>query len=115
MPVEFAFGRFGLSPSQTAIIATLQSFAVKPGFNPLQPMANAKSLAAPKKFVAAGDYSDYWFPDTAHPSNVELGVHLRYMKENAKPELYQMTYTVDGSEGHFTVLWNRVLRTPPPR
>ena len=39
---------------------------------------------------------------------------LRYMKENAKPELYQMTYTVDGSEGHFTVLWNRVLRTPPP-
>ena len=58
---------------------------------------------------------DYWFPDTAHPSNVELGVHLRYMKENAKPELYQMTYTVDGSEGHFTVLWNRVLRTPPPR
>jgi hypothetical protein len=37
------------------------------------------------------------------------------MKENAKPELYQMTYTVDGSEGHFTVLWNRVLRTPPPR
>jgi hypothetical protein len=110
-----AMQSFGLSPSQTAIIATLQSFAVKPGFNPLQPMANAKSLAAPKKFVAAGDYSDYWFPDTAQPSNVELGVHLRYMKENAKPELYQMTYTVDGSEGHFTVLWNRVLRTPPPR
>jgi hypothetical protein len=26
-----------------------------------------------------------------------------------------MTYTVDGSEGHFTVLWNRVLRTTPPR
>ena len=62
MPVEFAFGRFGLSPSQTAIIATLQSFAVKPGFNPLQPMANAKSLAAPKKFVAAGDYSTTGFP-----------------------------------------------------
>ena len=106
---------FGLSASQATIVATLQSFAVQPGFNPLQPMANAKSLAVPKKFVAAGDYSDYWFPDAANPSNVELGVHLRYMKQNAKPELYQMTYTVDGSEGHFTVLWNRVLRTPPPR
>jgi hypothetical protein len=101
--------------SQATIVATLQSFAVQPGFNPLQPMANAQSLAVPKKFVAAGDYSDYWFPDAANPSNVELGVHLRYMKQNAKPELYQMTYTVDGSEGHFTVLWNRVLRTPPPR
>ena len=110
-----AMQSFGLSASQATIFATLQSFAVKPGFNPLQPMANAKSLAAPKKFVAAGDYSDYWFPDAANPSNVELGVHLRYMKQNAKPELYQMTYTVDGSEGHFTVLWNRVLRTPPPR
>jgi hypothetical protein len=106
---------FGLSASQATIVATLQSFAVKPGFNPLQPMANAQSLAVPKKFVAAGDYSDYWFPDAANPSNVELGVHLRYVKQNAKPELYQMTYTVDGSEGHFTVLWNRVLRTPPPR
>jgi hypothetical protein len=76
---------------------------------------DAQSLAVPKKFVAAGDYSDYWFPDAANPSNVELGVHLRYLKQNAKPELYQMTCTVDGSEGHFTVLWNRVLRTPPPR
>ena len=106
---------FGLSASQATIVATLQSFALQPGFNPLQPMANAQSLAVPKKFVAAGDYSDYWFPDAANPSNVELGVHLRYMKQNAKPELYQMTYTVDGSEGHFTVLWNCVLRTPPPR
>jgi hypothetical protein len=106
---------FGLSASQATIVATLQSFAVQPGFNPLQPMANAQSLAVPKKFVAAGDYSDYWFAEAANPSNVELGVHLRYMKQNAKPELYQMTYTVDGSEGHFTVLWNRVLRTPPPR
>ncbi len=110
---------FGLSASQATIVATLQSFAVKPGFNPLQPMTNATSLAVPKKFVAAGDYSDYWFPDAANPSNLELGVHLRYVKENAKPELYQMTYTVDGSEGHFTVLWNRVCgrrrrdSTPP--
>jgi hypothetical protein len=52
---------FGLSASQATIVATLQSFAVQPGFNPLQPMANAQSLAVPKKFVAAGDYSDYWF------------------------------------------------------
>jgi hypothetical protein len=50
---------FGLSASQAAIVAILQSIAVKPAFNPLQPMANAKSLAVPKIFVAAGDYSDY--------------------------------------------------------
>ena len=56
---------FGLSASQATIVATLQSFAVQPGFDPFQPMANAKSLSAPKKFVAAGEYSDYWFPDAA--------------------------------------------------
>jgi hypothetical protein len=44
---------------------------------------------------------------------VELGVHLRYASENAKPALYQMTYAVDGGAGHFTVLWNCVLATPP--
>ena len=78
-------------------------------------MTNATSLAVPKKFVAAGDYSDYWFPDAAKPSNLEPGVHLRYVRRTRKPELHQMTYTVDGSEGHFTVLWNRVLWTTPPR
>jgi hypothetical protein len=44
---------------------------------------------------------------------VELGVHLRYASENAKPALYQITHAVDGGAGHFTVLWNRVLATPP--
>jgi hypothetical protein len=53
---------FGLSASQATIVATLQSFAVQPGFNPLQPMANAQSLAVPKKFVAAGDYPTTGFP-----------------------------------------------------
>jgi hypothetical protein len=106
---------FGLSSSQTAIVETLQSFAAKPTDDLLQQMANTKSLAAPQQFAATGHYSDYWFPDSANPSNVELGIHLRYLSQNAKPELYQMTYTVDGDEGHFTVLWNRSALTTPPR
>jgi len=105
----------GLSSSQTAIVATLQSFAVKPSLDLLQQMAKAKSLAEPKQFAAAGDYSDYWFPDAANPGNVELGIHLRYIKKNGSEQLYQMTYTVDGSDGHFTVLWNRAALTTPQR
>lgn len=110
-----AMESFGLSASQIAIVTTLQSFAVKPNFDLLQQMAKAKSLSAPKQFAAAGEYSDYWFPDATDPSNVQLGIHLRYIRQNEKPDLYQMTYTVDGSEGHFTVLWNRIALTTPPR
>jgi hypothetical protein len=103
----------GLSAGQTAIVATLRSFAGTPSLDLLQQMANAKSLAPPQQFAAAGDYSDYWFPDATNPTNVELGIHLRYLSQNAKPELYQMTYAVDGDEGHFTVLWNRAALTTP--
>ncbi len=110
-----AVQNLGLSAGQTAIVATLQSFAATPSLDLLQQMANAKSLAPPQQFAAAGDYSDYWFPDATNPSNVELGIHLRYLSQNAKPELYQMTYTVDGDEGHFTVLWNWVALTTPQR
>ena len=69
-----AMQSFGLSASQATIVATLRRLA---RLQSVATMANAKSLAVPKKFVAAGDYSDYWFPDAANPSNVELGVHLR--------------------------------------
>jgi len=108
-----AMQSFGLSSSQTTLVATLQSFAVKQNFDLFQQIAKAKSLAAPKPFVVTDDYSDYWFPDAENPDNVPLGIHLRYWKENGKPELYQMTYTVDGNEGHFTVLWNRAALTAP--
>ncbi len=104
---------FGLSASQTDIVATLQSFAVAPRSELPQQMANTKSFAAPRQFAAVGDYSDYWFPDATNPSNVELGIHLRYVSQNGKPDLYQMTCAVDSDEGHFTVLWNRVALTTP--
>ena len=32
------------------------------------------------------------------PGNVELGIHMRYVVEAAQPQLYQMTYAVDGTQ-----------------
>ena len=109
---DAAMQAFGLSSGQKAIVAALQNFAANPGPGLLQRIASAKSLAEPTQFVATPNFSDHWLPDAADPDNVELGVHLRYAGENAKQELIQLTYTVDGSDGHFTVLWNRVLATP---
>jgi hypothetical protein len=106
-----AMERFGLSASQLAIVASLQRFAIS-GFDPPQGATIAKSLAASMPFAAVGPYSDYWFPDVADPRNAELGVHMRYRVEDARPQLSQMTYAVDGRDGHFTVLWNRILMAP---
>jgi hypothetical protein len=72
-----------------------------------------KSLAPLREFAAAGEFSDYWFPDATDPGSVELGVHFRYDKGPAKSDSYQMTFAIDGADGHFTVLWNRIAVTPP--
>ena len=106
-----AMRSFGLSANQATIVATLQGIAANPTVDRPPPIANA-SLAAPKPFAAAGAFSDYWFADVTAPANVELGVHLLHDTENAKPRLFQMTYAVDGSDGHFSVLWNRALASP---
>src|SRR5262249_45093394 len=53
---ERAILDFDLSASQKAIVTVMQSFAAKPDPEFLQQMANAKSLAAPKQFAAAGKY-----------------------------------------------------------
>jgi hypothetical protein len=106
-----AMQSFGLSASQIAIVATLQSIAANPGFD-LPPQVVNASLAESRQFAAVGAFSDYWFPDVTTAGNVDLGVHLRYVTEDAKPRLLQMTYAVDGGEGHFSVLWNRALVSP---
>jgi hypothetical protein len=106
-----AMRSFGLSASQAAIVATLQSFTANPNFD-LPPRVVNASLASPKQFAAVGAFTDYWYPDVTDPANVELGVHLIYVKEDAKPRLFAMTYAVDGVEGHFSVLWNRALASP---
>jgi hypothetical protein len=108
-----ALQSFSLSARETAIVAALQSFAPNPSFNLPQRLAKATALAAPRLFAAAGNFSDYWFPDVTHPDNAELGIHMRYLVEGAKPQLHQMTYAVDGGETRFTVLWNRALVVPP--
>ena len=108
---EQAMRSFGLSASQNAIVATLQSFAKNPGFD-LPPQVVNASLAAPRQFAAVGAFSDYWFSDVTDPGNVDLGIHLRYVTEDVKPRLFQMTYAVDGGEGHFSVLWNRAPVLP---
>jgi hypothetical protein len=107
-----AMQSFSLSAGQAEIVARLQGFAAAdPAFDRLPPAANA-SLAAPKPFSSVGAFSDYWYPDASAPANVELGIHLLYVMDDAKPRLSQMTYAVDGGAGHFSVLWNRVLAQP---
>jgi hypothetical protein len=102
---------FDLSASQTAIVATLPSLVANPVVE-LPPRAANTSLAAARPFADVGALSDYWFPDPADPGNVAVGLHPLYMKEDESPRLTQMTYAVDGVEGHFTVLWNRALMSP---
>lgn len=110
-----AMQSFGLAANQTGVVAILRSYAAKPAADLLQQLENTMSLAAPKQFAAAGRFSDYWFPDAADPSNVALGVHFRYVDEASKQQLFQMTYAVDGIDGHFTVIWNRVAAATPPQ
>jgi hypothetical protein len=89
--------------------------ATEPRANPvveLPPRAANTSLAAARPFADVGALSDYWFPDPADPGNVAVGLHQLYMKEDESPRLTQMSYAVDGAEGHFTVLWNRALMSP---
>lgn len=102
---------FGLSANQTAIVATLQSVAANPSVD-LPPHVVNASLAEPRPFAAVGAFTDYWYPDVTAPGNVELGVHLLYVMEDAKPRLFQVRYAVDGGEGHFSALWNRVMVAP---
>lgn len=99
----------GLSTSQIAIVGTLRSLAANPGLDPPSQPVNA-SLAEPKTFAAVGGFSDYWFADAANPGKVDRGVHLRYVTEDTRPRLFQMTYAP--SEGSFSVLWNRALASP---
>lgn len=109
---DMAMRSFGLSASQAAIVATLQRFAADLSLDrpPSQAIA---SLAAPKQFAAVAAFSDYWLADPADAANVEVGVHLLYATEqDGMPRLSQMSYAVDGSAGHFSVLWNRVLALP---
>ncbi|MBR1090701.1 hypothetical protein JQ621_24810 [Bradyrhizobium manausense] len=103
---EQAMRGFGLSTNQIAIIARLRDFAANPGLDPRPHLVN-ESLLEPKAFAAVGAFSDTWFADAANPGKVDLGVHLRYVTEDAGPQLFQMTYAADA--GHFSVLWNRAL------
>ena len=107
---EPAMQSFGLSAGQTAIVAALRGLAAGPGVD--RSRVVFASLAPAQPFAAVGAFADDWFPDGTQPGNIDLGVHLRYKTEDAKPQLFQMTYAVDGDEGHFTVLWNRALASP---
>ena len=102
---------FGLSAKQTEVVAMLKALAAKPVVDLPPPFAHA-SLGEPKQFSSVGAFTDYWSADVTNAKNANLGVHLRYVLEDEKPHLFQMTYAVDSSEGHFTVLWNRAVVKP---
>ena len=101
--------RFGLTSGQSALVTMLRNLAANPRRD-LPPRLLSKLLGTARPFAAVGAFSDVWFPDATNPTNAGLGVHVRYDMQNGKPQLFQMTYAVDGGDGHFSVLWNRALR-----
>ncbi|HLG82991.1 MAG TPA: hypothetical protein VKY22_18410 [Bradyrhizobium sp.] len=95
-------------PPQIGIVAELQNLAASAGFDP-PPRLIDSSLGQVREFAAVGAFSDYWLPDVTDQADVSLGVHLRYRVDDTRPRLFQMTYGVDGNDGHFTVIWNRAM------
>jgi hypothetical protein len=100
---------FGLTSNQSALVTMLRHVAANPRRG-LPPRLLSKLLATARPFAAVGAFSDCWFPDVTNPTNVGLGVHVLHDRQDGKPQLFQMTYAADGANGHFSVLWNRVLR-----
>jgi len=98
---------FGLTSSQSALVTMLRNLAANPRRD-LPPRLLSKLLMTAKPFAAAGAFSDVRFP--TNPTNVGLGVHVRYDMQDGRPQLFQVTCAVDGGNGHVSVLWNRMLR-----
>jgi len=105
---DAAIRGYRLDTAQAGNVATLRRIAAKPAPELVNAIVDSKLFAAPRQFSSAGDYADYWFPDSANPGRIECGIHLRYTKD----DLQQMTYAVDG---RFIVLWTRTAAAKPLR